>query len=97
MISTVSGSPSVKRSVVSRARPLQGNVATDGCLAFRDLLRHNADARRNYATEKQRLADRYRSDRQAYTAGKQEIIQTLLRNLAGEYAANIALEPSART
>jgi GrpB-like predicted nucleotidyltransferase (UPF0157 family) len=66
-------------------------------LAFRDLLRHNADARRTYATEKQRLADRYRSDRQAYTAGKQEIIQTLLRNLAGEYAANIALEPPART
>lgn len=47
-------------------------------IRFRDYLRTFAEKRSEYEAEKRRLADRYPADRQAYTAGKAELIGKLL-------------------
>ncbi len=47
-------------------------------LAFRDYLRRSASARETYAVEKTRLARVHEDDREAYTAGKGQVIRSLL-------------------
>ena len=47
-------------------------------LAFRDYLRRSASAREIYAVEKTRLAMLHEDDREAYTAGKGQVIGILL-------------------
>jgi GrpB-like predicted nucleotidyltransferase (UPF0157 family) len=48
-------------------------------LTFRDTLRRDPDVRRRYGEVKQALAERYRHDRTAYTAGKAAFIRQVLR------------------
>jgi len=48
-------------------------------IAFRDYLRDNLDALTEYAALKRALAERYRDDREAYTEGKSEYIEAVLR------------------
>jgi GrpB-like predicted nucleotidyltransferase (UPF0157 family) len=48
------------------------------CLAFRDRLRIDPDARASYAEVKRRLGERFASDRQVYTAGKAAFVAGLL-------------------
>ena len=43
-------------------------------IAFRDYLRLHADAAREYAELKRRLAKEFSNDREAYTRGKDEFI-----------------------
>ena len=50
-------------------------------LAFRDFLRANPTAARNYATLKRRLAARFRDDREAYTEAKGDFIRASLGQL----------------
>ena len=52
-------------------------------LTFRDYLRGNADARETYAVEKARLASLHKDDREAYTAGKSQVIGGLLAQAHG--------------
>ena len=52
-------------------------------LAFRDYLRENAEARKTYAVEKANLASMHKDDREAYTAGKGQIIGSLLAEALG--------------
>ena len=47
-------------------------------LAFRDLLRSDADAARQYAALKRTLAARYERDREAYTEAKGEFVRRTL-------------------
>ena len=47
-------------------------------LTFRDYLRQNLEAREAYATEKEALARRYPLDRNAYTEGKNQVVERLL-------------------
>ncbi len=47
--------------------------------AFRDLLRTDEPAREQYAELKEVLAQRYRTDRDAYTAAKTTFVDTLLQ------------------
>jgi GrpB-like predicted nucleotidyltransferase (UPF0157 family) len=47
--------------------------------AFRDYLRSHPDAARAYAELKQRLAERYPRDREAYTNGKTDFIRSVIR------------------
>lgn len=47
-------------------------------LRFRDLLRHSADARREYEAVKLRLIDELGGDRKAYTDGKSDVVRSLL-------------------
>ena len=47
-------------------------------LAFRDLLRTNAQVRAEYAALKRFLAERFPNDRKAYTAGKAEFVDAAL-------------------
>jgi GrpB-like predicted nucleotidyltransferase (UPF0157 family) len=49
------------------------------CLGFRDLLRKNAKLRNDYSLLKQTLAGRCQFDRKAYTAGKMEYIESILK------------------
>lgn len=48
-------------------------------LHFRDALRRDPSARERYEAEKVRLAEEFADCREKYTAGKNEIIQALLR------------------
>jgi GrpB-like predicted nucleotidyltransferase (UPF0157 family)/RimJ/RimL family protein N-acetyltransferase len=48
-------------------------------LAFRDLLRSNPEAAREYAALKRRLAARFEHDRDAYTEAKSSFIQGMLK------------------
>jgi GrpB-like predicted nucleotidyltransferase (UPF0157 family) len=50
----------------------------DQYLRFRDLLRDHAGARELYMAQKRALALRYPTDRKAYTAGKRELVTSLL-------------------
>ena len=50
-------------------------------LAFRDALRADSRLRDEYAALKRRLADQYRNDRPAYTAGKTDFVESVLRGL----------------
>lgn len=47
-------------------------------VAFRDYLHEHADAREEYSRLKRRLAERYRFDREAYTAAKEPFIRRVL-------------------
>ena len=47
-------------------------------LHFRELLRHDPDARQRYVEEKERLAIEHAECREKYTAGKDAIIKSLL-------------------
>lgn len=55
-------------------------------LAFRNALRSDPAIREEYAALKLRLASRYSTDRKAYTAGKHEFIQGVLKrySIAGQ-------------
>ncbi len=48
-------------------------------LAFRDFLRGQPDAARDYAVLKRRLAERFRTDREAYTDSKGEFVAEVTR------------------
>lgn len=48
-------------------------------LAFRDHLRRDPVAAHRYLTLKRDLADRFREDREAYTEGKSDFIESMLR------------------
>lgn len=48
---------------------------------FRDYLEKHSDARKQYAILKQALAERFPTDRNAYTTGKEEFVRSIL-NLA---------------
>jgi GrpB-like predicted nucleotidyltransferase (UPF0157 family) len=48
-------------------------------ITFREVLRRDPNTRDRYADVKQALADRYRHDRTAYTAGKAAFIRAVLR------------------
>jgi len=48
-------------------------------LTFRDLLRSDATVRQAYMELKRSLAEKFRMERQKYTAGKSEFIDTILR------------------
>jgi GrpB-like predicted nucleotidyltransferase (UPF0157 family)/ribosomal protein S18 acetylase RimI-like enzyme len=50
-------------------------------LAFRDFLRANPDAAKNYATLKRSLATRFRNDRDAYTKAKGDFIRASIGHL----------------
>ncbi|MBI4197918.1 MAG: GrpB family protein [Chloroflexi bacterium] len=52
-------------------------------LAFRDYLRASPEAAWAYAVLKQHLAQRYRNDREAYTAGKTAFVEEALRKTMG--------------
>jgi GrpB-like predicted nucleotidyltransferase (UPF0157 family) len=52
-------------------------------LAFRDWLRSNPEVAAEYAMLKQRLAGRYRDDRDAYTEAKTDFIEGILVEAAG--------------
>lgn len=48
-------------------------------LLFRDYLRQYPDEAKNYARLKRQLANRFTSDREAYTQGKTEYIQSVMQ------------------
>src|SRR5262249_44016208 len=48
-------------------------------LVFRDALRSDPALRQDYAALKDQLAERYRNDRDGYTAAKAEFVQTVLK------------------
>ncbi|MHB8947343.1 MAG: GrpB family protein, partial [Bacillota bacterium] len=60
-------------------------VMTQGCpelrrhLVFRAYLRAHPDAVREYGELKRRLAERFRDDREAYTEGKTEFVDRVLK------------------
>jgi len=56
------------------ARPLREH------LGFRDALRRNPQLAAEYAALKQRLAEQYRNDRDAYTEAKTGFIRSVLAN-----------------
>lgn len=49
-------------------------------LAFRDALRSNAELARAYSQLKHELAERYPADREAYSAGKQQFVEQVIRS-----------------
>jgi GrpB-like predicted nucleotidyltransferase (UPF0157 family) len=55
-----------------------GSARYEEELAFRDHLRVNAEAAAEYAALKRELARRFRNDRDAYTAAKEEFIRSVL-------------------
>jgi GrpB-like predicted nucleotidyltransferase (UPF0157 family) len=48
------------------------------CLLFRDYLRENTQARKEYEELKYRLAEEFRNDREAYTDGKEEFVKRIM-------------------
>ena len=48
-------------------------------IAFRDLLRRSPDARKEYAALKASLAERYRTDREAYTDAKGQFVCDMVK------------------
>jgi GrpB-like predicted nucleotidyltransferase (UPF0157 family) len=60
-------------------------------IAFRDQLRSDEPARKQYAELKRQLAQEYRTDRDAYTAAKTSFVAKLLQH------TGIELEPRAHT
>jgi len=48
-------------------------------ITFRDFLRNNEEAAREYARLKQQLAVKFRHDRLAYTNGKSEFVERILK------------------
>lgn len=64
---------------------LSGSEWAD-CLSFRDYLIANLSARQRYSRLKHLLFQQYANDRQAYTAGKAALIQSLLREASAEAA-----------
>lgn len=63
--------------LVDGARELRRHIA------FRDALRANLGFRSEYAALKRTLADRYRTDIDAYSAGKNEFVESVLRYFQG--------------
>jgi GrpB-like predicted nucleotidyltransferase (UPF0157 family) len=58
-------------------------------LAFRDFLRANPREAAAYGMLKRRLADAFRTDREAYVAGKTEFIEAVLQRIAdGSYGGS---------
>lgn len=55
-----------------------GGESWRACLAFRDRLRSDPDARKGYEQLKAELAERFADDRAAYTAGKTDFVRRLL-------------------
>jgi GrpB-like predicted nucleotidyltransferase (UPF0157 family) len=55
-----------------------GNYQWKDYLAFRDMLREDADVRKRYADVKLDLAKRFPDDRKSYTAAKDEFIREVL-------------------
>jgi GrpB-like predicted nucleotidyltransferase (UPF0157 family) len=53
-------------------------------LAFRETMRGSPELRQAYLDLKRQLAEQFPDDREAYTAGKQEFIQSVLQQLAEE-------------
>jgi GrpB-like predicted nucleotidyltransferase (UPF0157 family) len=53
-------------------------------IAFRDCLRDNSEARAEYAKLKYRLAGRFRNDREAYTDGKKEFVDSVVFKALGK-------------
>jgi GrpB-like predicted nucleotidyltransferase (UPF0157 family) len=58
-----------------------GSARYEEELAFRDHLRADAGAAREYAALKRELADRFREDREGYTDAKETFIRSVLNNL----------------
>ncbi len=58
----------------------QGNSEIDDILCFRDYLRAHEDERQRYADTKIELNQKYSEDYPAYSQGKNEVIQALLKN-----------------
>ena len=56
-----------------------GHQEPRNLLLFRDALRADPVLRQEYAALKQRLVERYHSDRDAYTDAKTDFVQTVLR------------------
>jgi GrpB-like predicted nucleotidyltransferase (UPF0157 family) len=50
-------------------------------LLFRDYLRQHPDEAKNYGQLKRQLANRFTSDREAYTQGKTEYIQSIMEKI----------------
>jgi GrpB-like predicted nucleotidyltransferase (UPF0157 family) len=50
-------------------------------LLFRDYLRQHPDEAKNYGQLKRQLANRFTSDREAYTQGKTEYIQSIMEKV----------------
>ena len=57
-----------------------GSRRWDECLAFRDAIRGNHTLAAEYAALKNRLAEKFRFDREAYTDGKAPFIERVLQN-----------------
>jgi GrpB-like predicted nucleotidyltransferase (UPF0157 family) len=57
--------------------PFQSRLWTER-IAFRDFLRTSPDARQQYAALKVSLADRYRTDREAYTDAKGQFVRGIV-------------------
>jgi GrpB-like predicted nucleotidyltransferase (UPF0157 family)/predicted nucleotidyltransferase len=53
-------------------------------IAFRDYLRRNPEARAEYEQLKFRLADTFRNDREAYTDGKKEFVESIVLKALGK-------------
>ena len=56
----------------------------EGYLLFRDYLRGHEEARKEYAMLKSTLAEKYESDRKAYTQGKHEFIRHIVEMARAE-------------
>jgi GrpB-like predicted nucleotidyltransferase (UPF0157 family) len=64
-------------------------------LAFRDFLRVHADVAADYCALKQRLAAEFPNDREAYTLGKSQFVQDILRRVEAEQGGRGLAAPSA--
>lgn len=62
---------------------VQGSAVWQARMAFRDALQRDAGLAARYAALKQRLAERHRQDREAYTHAKATFIQQALAAAAG--------------
>jgi len=51
------------------------------CLLFRDYLREHPEARKEYEGLKYGLAEKFRTDREAYTDGKEEYVNRIMENV----------------
>ena len=59
----------------------RGDEQVRGWVAFRDLLRRDAEVRERYAALKRELAERFPEERHSYTDGKHEFIEEIVRSL----------------
>jgi GrpB-like predicted nucleotidyltransferase (UPF0157 family) len=56
------------------------HVAARALIAFRDALRDDPNLRATYAALKDKLAEQYRSDREAYTNAKSDFVRSVLQS-----------------